>query len=181
MKIRHLKTIGLAGGCSAVVLLARPSAITLAAGGALAAAGEALRIWATGHLIRNQEVTTSGPYAFVRDPLYLGRLLLLVGLCVMAWGYSLVLLPFGLGVFFYSYMPRKHRKEMTRLEGLFGEDYRRYAVAVRSLLPRLTPWPNASRKKWSFAVLWRENREQYFLLIVLGVATGILLRWKMGS
>ncbi len=178
MKKRHLKTVGLVGGCGAAVVLAAPTPFSLLAGGSIVAAGEIIRLWATGHLVRNREVTTSGPYAFVRDPLYLGRLFLIVGFCVMGWGYCLLLLPVGLGVFFMSYLPRKYRKEMTRLEKLYGETYRNYAAQVKSLVPRLRPYAQARPRPWSFRTLWCENREQYFVLIVLSVFIAMLLKYR---
>jgi len=71
-----------------IFYLARPTLFSLVAGGIIAFLGQAVRVWAGGHLIRNKEITTSGPYAHLRDPFYLGRLLLMIGFCVMAWGYS---------------------------------------------------------------------------------------------
>jgi protein-S-isoprenylcysteine O-methyltransferase Ste14 len=176
MNIRILKTLGLIAGALAVVALANPTPLSLAAGGVLVLAGEALRIWAAGHLQRNREVTTSGPYAYVRDPLYLGRLLILVGVCVMAWAKALWLLPVGLAIFFANYMPRKYLKEMTALEQRFGPEYRDYAQQVHSLMPRLTRYAQARQRPWSFELAWSENREQYLLLAVLALAAAIVLR-----
>ncbi len=176
MKIRHLKTLGLVSGCFAAVILASPTKASLIAGGVIVCIGELIRIWATGHLNRNQELTTSGPYAYVRDPLYLGRLFLIIGFSIMGWGYCLLLMPIGLIIFFLNYLPRKYRKEMTRLENLFGEDYRSYSAYARSLLPRFSPYPKASKRSWSFALCWKENREQYFILIVASVFAGIVIR-----
>ena len=62
--------------------LARPCARSLAAGAAVAIAGEAVRVWAAGHLEKGREVTTSGPYAFTRHPLYLGSTLIGIGLAI---------------------------------------------------------------------------------------------------
>lgn len=59
--------------------LARPSWTSLAAGAAVGALGELLRLWAAGHLEKATEVTTSGPYRWTRHPLYLGSSLLGVG------------------------------------------------------------------------------------------------------
>jgi protein-S-isoprenylcysteine O-methyltransferase Ste14 len=162
MSKRLLKGLALLLGVLLVPTLARPTPWSLVAGGGLVILGEAIRVWASGHLMRTQELTTSGPYAHVRDPLYLGRLLLLVGFCLMAWGYAWVLLLIGLGVFFFNYMPRKYRKEMTRLEDLYGDEYRQYAAYARSLVPRFKPYPSARKRNWSFALFWKENREQYF-------------------
>lgn len=62
--------------------LADPTARSLAIGGVLAVIGEALRIWAAGHLEKGREVTTSGPYAFTRHPLYVGSSLMGVGFAI---------------------------------------------------------------------------------------------------
>ena len=137
--------------------------------------GQLIRLWATGHLRRDKEVTTSGPYAYVRDPLYLGRLLLLIGFCVAAWGYSIFVLVPGLALFFLDYMPRKHRKEMARLENLFGENYRKYASVTHSLLPRMTRYSGAQNRAWSFKIMWHENHEQYFLIGVALVSLAIAI------
>ncbi|MBN2032645.1 MAG: hypothetical protein JW836_05160 [Deltaproteobacteria bacterium] len=164
MSSRLLKSAPIVLALAAVLILARPNKLSLIIGGIIVLAGEGIRVWASGHLIRNEEVTTSGPYAYMRDPLYLGRVLLLIGFCIMAWGYNWIILLIGLGVFFFNYMPRKYRKEMMRLENLFGEEYKAYASYTHSLLPRLRPYPKAKKRPWKFDLFWRENREQFFLL-----------------
>jgi protein-S-isoprenylcysteine O-methyltransferase Ste14 len=160
-----------------VLLLARPNVFSIIFGTIIVAAGEGIRVWASGHLIRNDEVTTSGPYAYIRDPLYLGRLLLLIGFCVMGWKYDLILLLVGLGVFFIYYMPRKYGKEMSRLENIFGEDYRDYASYTPSLIPRLRPYHKARKRPWRFDLFWKENREQYFLLLAIIFFLLVLARY----
>ena len=172
MSKKLLRALALVVGIVLVPVLARPTGWSLLLGAILVFFGEVIRVWASGHLMRAQELTTSGPYAYLRDPLYLGRLLLLVGFCIMAWGYAWILLIVGLVVFFLNYMPRKYRKEMGRLEGLYGEEYRQYAAYARSLLPRLKPYPKARQRNWSFDLFSKENREQYFLsgVVVLALA-----------
>jgi len=160
---RILKAMAIAAGICLMTVLARPTILSLLLGGVIVIVGEAFRVWASGHLLRNMTLTTSGPYAYLRDPLYLGRLLLLVGFCVMGWGYTWVVLLAGLAVFFFNYMPRKYRKEMAALEKRFGEAYQRYSSQTSSLIPRLKPYPNADKKPWRFDLFWKENREQYFL------------------
>src|SRR5947209_15369662 len=61
------------------LLLAKPMPLTLAAGGAVALAGLALRAWASGHIRKNARLAVSGPYAYTRNPLYLGSLVLGLG------------------------------------------------------------------------------------------------------
>jgi len=174
MSKKLLRALALLAGILLVPVLARPTGWSLFLGGMLVLCGEVIRVWASGHLMRAQELTTSGPYAYLRDPLYLGRLLLLVGFCIMAWGYAWILLIIGLGVFFLNYMPRKYRKEMGRLEGLYGEEYRQYAAYARSLLPRLKPYPKARQKSWSSDLFSKENREQYFLAGVVILALALI-------
>ena len=78
---RYRVTIGFVA--SAVVLwLAHPTLRSLVAGAVIAAVGEAIRIWAAGHLEKGREVTTSGPYAFTRHPLYVGSTIIGIGLAV---------------------------------------------------------------------------------------------------
>jgi protein-S-isoprenylcysteine O-methyltransferase Ste14 len=174
MSKRIVRVLAVVVGICSVPLLAKPTAWSLFIGFIPVFLGETVRVWASGHLRRTQELTTSGPYAYLRDPLYLGRLLLLVGFCIMAWGYAWILLLVGLGVFFLNYMPRKYQKEMTRLEGLYGEEYRQYAAYARSLLPRFKPYPNARQRPWSFDLFSKENREQYFLLGVVVLALALV-------
>src|SRR5690606_11506294 len=64
------------------LLLATPTPATLLAGAALAAAGIALRAWAAGTIVKNAVLTTTGPYAHTRNPLYVGSFLLGLGLAL---------------------------------------------------------------------------------------------------
>jgi protein-S-isoprenylcysteine O-methyltransferase Ste14 len=69
--------------CSiAAIWLAQPTTRSLVAGGIIALAGEALRIWAAGHLEKGREVTVSGPYRLTRHPLYVGSALIGIGVAV---------------------------------------------------------------------------------------------------
>lgn len=172
MNKRFLQAVTLIAAIIILVILAKPNAYSMIVGGILVLIGEATRVWASGHLIRNNEVTTSGPYSYVRDPLYIGRLLLLIGFCVMGWGYNWIILIIGLFVFFLNYMPRKYRKEMAGLENLFGEEYTRYAAYTHSMIPRLKPYPHARQRPWSFSLFLKENREHYFLL-------GVVVLWAI--
>lgn len=124
----------------AVLFFARPSAASVAVGLPLVLAGEALRLWAAGHLWKTRELVVSGPYARVRHPLYLGTLAIGAGFLAAAGpAVAAVGLPlFGL-FFFAYYLPYKERGEAARLEHHFGERYRAYRTAVPALLPSLRP------------------------------------------
>ena len=63
----------------AVVVLARPTPLSLALGLPLVVLGEAVRVWASGHIEKTKSLATGGPYAHSRNPLYVGSLLLALG------------------------------------------------------------------------------------------------------
>ena len=108
---------------AATIALARPSWGSLAAGSLVAAVGEAVRIWAAGHLVKGREVTTSGPYRFTGHPLYLGSLLIGVGCAVAAASpvVAVVVLTY-LAVM----IPVAIRLEEATLTAAFGDSYPRY-------------------------------------------------------
>lgn len=131
--------------------------------------GEAIRIWAAGHLRKDKSLTTSGPYAYLKNPLYLGTLLVLTGACFCANNF--IILAFGLVVFFFHYLPYKLRKEGDRLEKIFGEEYTVYAKQVPNLIPRLTPYhkEGSEIKKWSFKQVKNNSEHLTFLAILIGI------------
>lgn len=113
---------------AAVVLwLAQPTAASLAVGGAIALAGEAIRIWAAGHVEKSREVTRSGPYRYTRHPLYLGSSLIGVGVAVASahWIIAAVVLTY-LGTTIVSAI----RVEEAHLREKFGGAYDAYASSA---------------------------------------------------
>ena len=157
---------------------ARPTPLSVSIGFVFAALGESVRFWAAGHLRKTVELITSGPYRFTRNPLYLGRLLIFTGLCVMALDplhLNWVILIGGYGVFFGYYMRRKERVEPERLRQTHGEPYERYFRAVPALFPGLRPYPEGASTGWSSDRML-ENKEH---LMVIGVlAVSMLLLWR---
>jgi len=131
--------------------------------------GEAIRIWAAGHLRKDKSLTTSGPYAYLKNPLYLGTLLVMIGACLCANNF--IILAFGLAVFFIQYLPYKLRKEGDRLEKIFGQEYTNYAKQVPNLIPRLTPYSRegVELKKWSFEQVRNNSEHLTFLAILIGI------------
>jgi protein-S-isoprenylcysteine O-methyltransferase Ste14 len=124
------------------IVLARPRPLTLILGGAVAVCGLLVRAWASGHIRKNDALAISGPYAYTRNPLYLGTFILGMGFTVAAAGGWLLFGVLGAifaALFLGIYLPVM-RVEALTLAGLFGEDYERYAAAVPLLFPRLTPY-----------------------------------------
>jgi protein-S-isoprenylcysteine O-methyltransferase Ste14 len=117
--------------------LARPTPGLLLVGAALAAAGLGLRAWAAGVIHKDAELTTTGPYAHTRNPLYLGSLLLGIG-TVIAGGRWIFVLAFL--TFFATVYGRTMDREEAFLTERFGDRYRDWAARVPLLLPRLSPY-----------------------------------------
>jgi protein-S-isoprenylcysteine O-methyltransferase Ste14 len=106
-----------------VLVLARPSATTLLAGSIVAAIGEALRIWAAGHLNKSREVTASGPYRWFAHPLYVGSSVMGLGLAVASGSLAVAMLVL---VYLASTITAAIRSEEAFLRGKFGARYDRY-------------------------------------------------------
>jgi len=161
-----------------LVALAQPTVTGVIAGFVLVALGEAIRFWSAGHLLKTQELVTCGPYRYTRNPLYLGRILIFTGLCIMAslpfYG-SWILLLVGWGIFFGYYLPRKERVEPARLRELHGEAFDRYFEAVPALFPSLRPYPLPSDGRWSRQRMLR-NREHWMVIGFLVVTLFFLWR-----
>src|SRR5947209_4872336 len=85
------------------VWIARPSWTSLAVGALVAGPGILLRALASGHVKKNEELATSGPYAYTRNPLYLGSLIMAIGFAIAAR--SLWVLIVMLLMFFAIYLP----------------------------------------------------------------------------
>ena len=167
-----LRKLGLFAAVAFLLFLARPTPGLFLAGLTLVVAGEAVRFWAAGHLLKTAELVTSGPYRYTRNPLYLGRLLILSGLCVMAhlpYGGSWIALAVGWAAFFGYYLPRKERVEPARLHELHGEPFERYHRAVPALFPSLHPYAEASTQPWSKERMLR-NREQWMVIGLMVVS-----------
>jgi protein-S-isoprenylcysteine O-methyltransferase Ste14 len=147
------------GALALVLFLARPEPAPLAVGLLLVAAGLALRVWGTGHLVKTERLIRSGPYAYLRHPLYAGTLLIGIGLVLAAWGpaapWAAALL---LALFFGYYLPYKERVESARLEQRHGEIYRRYRERVPALVPRGRRWPPPELRDTEPAPRWSARR-----------------------
>ncbi len=117
------------------LIFARPSARSLPRSLALTLPGLGLRAYAAGYVKKNAELTRTGPYAYTRNPLYLGSVLIAFGFAVAARRVWLGILLVGL--FLAIYWPTILSEEAF-LRGVFPE-FDAYAAAVPRLLPRLTP------------------------------------------
>ncbi|NWG12353.1 MAG: isoprenylcysteine carboxylmethyltransferase family protein [Acidobacteria bacterium] len=146
------------------LLMMHPSNRSLLLGGSVAAAGAAFRVWAAGHIEKGKVLTQGGPYALTRNPLYLGSLLMALGILMAGQGYWL-LMPFGL-FFAVFYYPVMKAEEEELLQG-YGESFLDYAKRVPLFVPRFRAAPeNASVFLWSRVIRNREHRTVAGLIVV---------------
>jgi protein-S-isoprenylcysteine O-methyltransferase Ste14 len=153
--------------------LSHPTPISLAAGLPVSILGLLLRAWATGHLEKNIRLAQSGPYAYVRNPLYLGTALVAAGLVVASRRWALTAI--FAAVFILVYLPVIELEEQ-HLRSLFPE-FTLYARMVPSLYPRFTSASQQQGFRW--ALYWR-NREYQALLGFLAGAAFLIGKMLLG-
>lgn len=137
---------------------AAPTPRSLAAGAALAGLGEALRLWAAGHLEKGKEVTRSGPYRFTRHPLYLGSTLIGIGIALAAWT---LVAGAVIAVYLAATLTAAIRSEEAHLRQTFGSAYDTYVERQAAPMHRAFSWARA-----------RANREPQ---AVAGLLAGLAL------
>ena len=115
--------LGFATGIAALAL-AHPTRESLIAGASIAAAGEALRVWAAGHLEKSREVSTSGPYRLTRHPLYVGSGIMTVGFVIAAYSVIVAVLAAVYLAITYTSAIRREEAFLTERFGAAYPDYK---------------------------------------------------------
>ena len=152
------------------LLLARPTWRSIFLGSIVIVPGLWIRALASGHVRKNEALATSGPYAYTRNPLYLGSFIMGVGFTVASGRLILAIIfaAFFLGI----YVPVM-RVESATLAQLFGESYQRYLAAVPLILPRLSPYREGTGNAAKFdAALYKRYREYQ-------AAIGLVIAWVL--
>jgi protein-S-isoprenylcysteine O-methyltransferase Ste14 len=108
----------------AVLWLANPTMRSLTIGAIVAATGEAIRIWAAGHLEKGREVTQSGPYRLTRHPLYVGSAIIAAGAAIASARISVAIV---IGVYLAVAIGAAIRHEEANMRAAFGDSYDAYA------------------------------------------------------
>jgi protein-S-isoprenylcysteine O-methyltransferase Ste14 len=149
--------------------LAKPSYWSLALGAVIGLIGLAVRAAAAGHLRKHEELAMSGPYAYTRNPLYLGSAGLAAGAIVA--GHSWLAAVF-VGAYFALFYSIVMRHEEAELRGKYGAAFEKYAECVPLFFPRLTRG-TAARGQFSASQYLRNREYQAFL----GFLAGLALLW----
>jgi len=111
-------------------------------------AGLLIRLWSNGYAIKNDKLTISGPYSFVRNPLYLGTFLIAIGFVfVLTMGYLVGALFLAALIFMYYNTIQTEQKMLLEK---FGKTYQDYCAKVPAMIPCLIPYDNG--EQWPFSL-----------------------------
>lgn len=178
--IRELRYHEVARQVLAVVLIvvyaatAEPKPLLAAIGLPIATLGALVRLYASGFIVKNQELATDGPYRFVRHPLYTGNILLVIGFAVAGsrwWGLPLALF------FFWFYYPTAIEYEDRKLRRIFGAAWETWSARTPALVPRFggAPPSRAGDRRWSLAV---SNTHGELLFVAFASICAAWIAWE---
>ena len=155
---------------------ARPTAQALAVGGAVALIGLLMRAWASGHIMKNDRLATTGPYAHTRNPLYFGSFLISCGFAIAAhWALLIFVAIFFMG--FYAPTMARERANILRR---FPDTYPDFERNVPAFVPRLTPWKQSGLGTDDVfsSALYMKHGEWKAALGYLGAMSWLILRLR---
>ncbi|MBI4179580.1 isoprenylcysteine carboxylmethyltransferase family protein [bacterium] len=139
---------------------------------ALFLAGLLGRVWSSGYLVKNDQLTTTGPYGLVRNPIYVSNMLLAAGLVLLSglfWAIVLVL-----ALYVVCYVPGM-RAEEENLRRRFGAAFDQYAAAVPLIVPALRTAAGYGGDRWRVGA-YLENKEW---AVTAGLVAGLaLIQWR---
>lgn len=169
--IRELRYHEISRQLLAVVLIliytltAEPTPLLVAIGAPLAVLGMAVRLYASGFIVKNAELATYGPYALVRHPLYTGNILVVIGLGIANGSWWA--LPVA-ALFFWFYYPTAIEYEDRKLHGLFGARWEQWAASVPALIPSLRgTGGSVFAGQWSLRKSFKRNGEGFIAAYIL--------------
>lgn len=161
----------------AVLAFARPNPRSIGWGAILGVVGLLVRALAAGYLRKQQVLATCGPYAYTRNPLYLGSAILTLGVAVAAWSWISAVVLCGYFALFYTIVMRREENEL-RLQ--HGAAFDAYAEEVPLFLPRPMPSNFGAMESSSFSFArYRKNREYRAAVGFLLLFGFLYLIWRL--
>jgi hypothetical protein len=124
---------------------ARPDVGTVAIGLAMAVVGQVFRIYAAGFIHKNKQLASTGPYALVRHPLYMGNFLILIGFTLAAANLYVAAVVV---VFFLIWYPAAIAYEDNKLENIFEDEWREWSKNIRAIIPGRFRWTDLKADGW---------------------------------
>jgi protein-S-isoprenylcysteine O-methyltransferase Ste14 len=155
-----------------LAIYARSTSLGFLIGAPLVLAGEVLRVWSHGFLRKTRRLATDGPYAHVRNPLYLGNFLIGLGFCVVIW-HHIVITLYVIGFFLLYWVTVLGEEE--RLSMALRDEFNRYKKNVRRFIPSLRPYEGRSRLKFAMHRVWGHG-ELITMVAILDVFLLMYLR-----
>lgn len=147
-----------------------PAGSWLWVGLGIAIFGELFRWVAAGSIFKNKQLATTGAYAMVRHPLYVGNILILVGFAIAA---ANLIVAAVIVVFFWFYYPTAIEYEDSKLERFFEDDWRAWRAEVKALIPRFSKINQLFKGEWSAHQSFIRNGELPISIYL--IACGVLL------
>lgn len=161
--------VGYLAALSALVL-AIPKLESLFWGFVICLLGLFLRTWACGHIQKEEKLTVSGPYRYTRNPLYLGNLIIGIGLAASSCSWFV----FGIFCFYFlAFYPVIIKIEKQKMEKLFPKQYKsfkRVPLFIPSLKPKLPP----DKKKFNWSLFFENKEYRAWIGVVLFYVTMII-------
>ena len=172
LKLRYVLFLGVL-----VLLRYRADATWLLPAFLVSLFGEAIQLWSFASLVKNEQLTARGPYVLVRNPMYLGRFFLILGI-VLLFGNPYVSVAYV--VLYYFYMVNRVGREEKRLKELLGQPYRDYSARVNRFVPSFGRLSDSAVRFFNWSVLFRNNGHWNFLamLVFYGVLAGYLIYFR---
>jgi protein-S-isoprenylcysteine O-methyltransferase Ste14 len=162
-----------------VLILARPTPKSIFYGALVGIVGLLVRAMAAGHLHKQAVLTVTGPYAYTRNPLYLGSAILTLGAAIATHSWISAILLLGYFALFYSIV--MHREEQE-LRFHHGASFDEYARSVPLFVPRLTPANLAGSREGAFSFAqYKKNREYRAAIGFLLLLVTLLAIWRFRS
>lgn len=149
-------------------ILARPKLWSIGAGFLVCILGLLLRCWACGNIKKEKKLAVTGPYRYTRNPLYLGNLILGIGIVIGALSWWI------LGIFIINFLlfyPIIINREKIRMKDFFPEEYEEYKREVPLFFPTLKPSLPRCKKTFSW-IQYKQNKE-------IRALVGTLIFWAI--
>lgn len=160
---------------AAFAWLAEPSVTSMLVGLPLSVLGLLLRGWSAGHLAKNEQLATTGPYSYIRNPLYAGTLIVAFGIVIASQNLWLAFI--FVVVFFLVYLPAIELEEQ-HLRNIFPS-YGTYSKQIRRFVP-MAKWKGASTR-FSWALYLRNQEYKALAGFLIAVAWLVWRCWRAAT
>ncbi len=156
----------------AVLIIAVPTAFSIFSGFIFILSGVFFRAWASGHIAKDKELATKGPYSLMRNPLYFGSVLIGIGIALAAnhlYGWIITISYF---LFFYTFIMIVEHKRLLKL---FSQEYRQWAKQTGVFFPK---FKKISENAFDIA-LYMKNREYRVFIFALFVVAVLIVKFLL--